>query len=183
MNYQSTRDKSISVSSAQAIKTGLSAEGGLFVPESFPTVSLKEIKELSSKSYNERAYFVLSKFLTDFTEEELKDCIEKAYKKEKFGTSSIAPLYKLSNTTYFLELWHGPTCAFKDMALQILPHLLTTSMKKTNGLHILFALLLCLLLHLFHRQIGTCDVCYKMTIILPAFRQAAKPSAIFSIAF
>lgn len=132
MNYQSTRDKSISVSSAQAIKTGLSAEGGLFVPESFPTVSLKEIKELSSKSYNERAYFVLSKFLTDFTEEELKDCIEKAYKKEKFGTSSIAPLYKLSNTTYFLELWHGPTCAFKDMALQILPHLLTTSMKKTN---------------------------------------------------
>lgn len=132
MNYQSTRDKSIAVSSAQAIKTGLSAEGGLFVPETFPSVSMEEIKSLSSKSYNERAYFVLSRFLTDFTDEELKNCIDSAYTKEKFGTSSIAPLYKLNNETYFLELWHGPTCAFKDMALQILPHLLTTSMKKTN---------------------------------------------------
>ncbi len=132
MQYQSTRDKSISVSSAQAIKTGLSAEGGLFVPESFPSVSLGEIKNLASKSYNERAYFVLSKYLTDFTEEELRKCIDSAYTKEKFETDSIAPVYKLNDTAYFLELWHGPTCAFKDMALQILPHLLTTSMKKTN---------------------------------------------------
>ena len=132
MQYHSTRDKSISVSSAEAIKTGLSAEGGLFVPESFPSVSLDEIKNLASKSYNERAYFVLSKFLSDFTEEELKKCIDSAYTKEKFETESIAPVYKLNDTTYFLELWHGPTCAFKDMALQILPHLLTTSMKKTN---------------------------------------------------
>ncbi len=132
MQYQSTRDKSISVSSAQAIKTGLSAEGGLFVPESFPSVSMDEIKGLSSKSYNERAYFVLSKFLTDFTEEELKKCIDSAYTKEKFETNAIAPIYKLNDEAYFLELWHGPTCAFKDMALQILPHLLTTSMKKTN---------------------------------------------------
>ncbi len=132
MQYQSTRDKSISVSSAEAIKTGLSAEGGLFVPESFPSVSLEEIKSLAAKSYNERAYFVLSKFLTDFTDEELNKCINSAYTKEKFETDSIAPIYKLNDTTYFLELWHGPTCAFKDMALQILPHLLTTSMKKTN---------------------------------------------------
>lgn len=132
MQYRSTRDKSVSVSAAEAIKTGLSAEGGLFVPESFPSVSLDEIKGLANKSYNERAYFVLSKFLTDFTEEELLSCLDKAYTKEKFETDSIAPLYKLNNTTYFLELWHGPTCAFKDMALQILPHLLTTSMKKTN---------------------------------------------------
>ena len=87
---------------------------------------------MASKSYNERAYFVLSKFLSDFTEEELKKCIDSAYTKEKFETESIAPVYKLNDTTYFLELWHGPTCAFKDMALQILPHLLTTSMKKTN---------------------------------------------------
>ena len=78
MQYHSTRDKSISVSSAEAIKTGLSAEGGLFVPESFPSVSLDEIKNLASKSYNERAYFVLSKFLSDFTEEELKNCIDSA---------------------------------------------------------------------------------------------------------
>ncbi len=132
MQYQSTRDKSISVSAAEAIKTGLSAEGGLFVPDSFPSVSMEEIKALSEKSYNERAYFVLSKFLTDFTEEELKKCIDSAYTKAKFETNSIAPVYKLNDNTYFLELWHGPTCAFKDMALQILPHLLTTSMKKTN---------------------------------------------------
>ncbi|MCH5210118.1 MAG: threonine synthase [Oscillospiraceae bacterium] len=132
MQYQSTRDKSISVSAAEAIKTGLSAEGGLFVPESFPSVSMEEIKSLSSKSYNERAYFVLSKFLTDFTDAELKKCIDSAYTKAKFETDSIAPVYKLNDNTYFLELWHGPTCAFKDMALQILPHLLTTSMKKTN---------------------------------------------------
>ena len=131
MQYHSTRDKSISVSSAEAIKTGLSAEGGLFVPESFPSVSLDEIKNLASKSYNERAYFVLSKFLSDFTEEELKKCIDSAYTKEKFETESIAPVYKLNDTTYFLELWHGPTCAFKDMALQILPHFLTKSLKKT----------------------------------------------------
>ncbi len=132
MQYQSTRDKSISVSAAEAIKTGLSAEGGLFVPDSFPSVTMEEIEALSAKSYNERAYFILSKFLTDFTEDELKKCIDSAYTKAKFETDSIAPVYKLNDNTYFLELWHGPTCAFKDMALQILPHLLTTSMKKTN---------------------------------------------------
>ncbi len=131
MQYQSTRDKSISVSAAEAIKTGLSAEGGLFVPESFPSVTLDEIEELKDKSYTERAYFILSKYLTDFTQEELKSCITSAYTKRKFETDAIAPVYKLNNTTYFLELWHGPTCAFKDMALQILPHLLTVSMKKT----------------------------------------------------
>ncbi|MCD8391410.1 MAG: threonine synthase [Firmicutes bacterium] len=132
MQYNSTRDKTISVSAAQAIKTGLSAEGGLFVPDSLPKVTGEEIKSLCDMTYNERAYFVLSKFLTDFTEEELKNCISQAYTKEKFETSSIAPVYALNDSTFFLELWHGPTCAFKDMALQILPHLLTTSMKKTN---------------------------------------------------
>lgn len=132
MQYHSTRDKSISVSSAQAIKQGLSDEGGLFVPESFPHVSLDEIENLAGKSYHDRAYFVLSKFLTDFTEEDLRKCITSAYTKEKFGTDAIAPVYKLNDEVYFLELWHGPTCAFKDMALQILPHFLTTSMKMTN---------------------------------------------------
>ena len=132
MQYQSTRDKSISVRAAQAIKQGLSTEGGLFVPESFPKVSPDEIEALASKNYHERAYFVLSKFLTDFTQEELMNCITSAYTKEKFETDSIAPVYKLNDKAYVLELWHGPTCAFKDMALQILPYLLTTSMKKTN---------------------------------------------------
>ncbi len=132
MQYCSTRNNNISVSSAEAIKTGLSAEGGLFIPKSFPAVTEAEIASLAEKSYTERAYFVLSKFLTDFTDDELNECITKAYTKAKFGTDSIAPLYKLNDKEYFLELWHGPTCAFKDMALQILPHLLTTSMKKTN---------------------------------------------------
>ena len=132
MQYHSTRNNNISVSSAQAIKQGLSEEGGLFVPESFPKVTLDEIAELSNKSYHERAYFVLSKYLTDFSSEDLKNCIENAYTKEKFGTDAIAPVYKLNDNAYFLELWHGPTCAFKDMALQILPYFLTTAMKMTN---------------------------------------------------
>ena len=132
MQYKSTRNKGIAVSSAEAIKKGLSSEGGLFVPESFPAVSKDEIKDLANKTYRERAYFVLSKFLTDFTDEELSYCIDNAYTKQKFETDTIAPLYKLNDKTYILELWHGPTCAFKDMALQILPYLLTTSMKKTN---------------------------------------------------
>ena len=132
MQYQSTRNKTISVSSAMAIKQGLSEEGGLFVPESFPSVTMEEICSLQDMDYQGRAYFVLSKYLTDFSEEELKNCISRAYTKQKFETDSIAPVYKLDQNTYFLELWHGPTCAFKDMALQILPHLLTTSMKKTD---------------------------------------------------
>ena len=132
MQYNSTRNNNIKVSSAMAIKQGLSEEGGLFVPENFPKVELAEIADLSKKSYNERAYFVLNKFLTDFSAEDLKNCIASAYTKEKFGTDAIAPVYKLDNSVYFLELWHGQTCAFKDMALQILPHFLTTSMRMTN---------------------------------------------------
>lgn len=132
MHYQSTRNKDISITSAEAIKKGLSDDGGLFVPESFPAVDSEDIELLKDKTYNERACFILSKFLDDFSESELSECIAQAYTKEKFETENVAPIYKLNNTTYFLELWHGPTCAFKDMALQILPHLLTASMKKTN---------------------------------------------------
>ena len=132
MYYRSTRNNEVSVTAAQAIKQGLSTEGGLFVPESFPQVSLSDIKYLSECGYTDRAKFVLGRFLTDFTAEELDMCVTKAYTKEKFGTDTIAPMYKYNENAYFLELWHGPTCAFKDMALQILPHLLTTSMKKTN---------------------------------------------------
>ncbi len=132
MQYHSTRNKALGVSAAEAIKQGLSVEGGLFVPEAIPAVTLDEIGALAGCTYRERAYFVLKKFLTDFTDEELSYCINNAYTKEKFETENIAPVYKLNDNTYFLELWHGPTCAFKDMALQILPYLLTTSMKKTN---------------------------------------------------
>ena len=132
MQYQGTRSKALSVSSAEAIKKGLSEEGGLFVPEALPGMTLDEIGALADLNYRERAYRVLKKFLTDFTDEELNYCIDNAYTKEKFETDNIAPVYKLNDSTYFLELWHGPTCAFKDMALQILPYLLTTSMEKTN---------------------------------------------------
>lgn len=132
MQYQSTRDQHIAISAAEAIKKGLSAEGGLFVPEKIPAVTQAEMEALPEMTYQERAYCILRKYLTDFTEEELKHCIQQAYTKEKFETNNIAPVYKVSDFVYFLELWHGPTCAFKDMALQILPHLLTTSMKKTN---------------------------------------------------
>ncbi len=130
MNYKSTRDNNISVKSSEAIAKGLSPEGGLFVPDSIPVISLNNIKYMADMTYCQRAHEILGRFLTDFTEEELDKCINKAYTKEKFETNSIAPVYKLNNSQYVLELWHGPTCAFKDMALQILPHLLTTSVKK-----------------------------------------------------
>ena len=132
MYYQSTRNKKICQTSAAAIKKGLSDEGGLFVPDSIPRVDLDEIASFADMNYRERAKIILSKFLTDFTKEEIETCVNSAYTKEKFETDDIAPVYKLNDKVYFLELWHGPTCAFKDMALQILPHLLTTSMKKTN---------------------------------------------------
>ena len=132
MQYKSTRNSSISITSAEAIKQGLSVEGGLFVPEMIPEISPSEIESLADLNYRQRAKVILSKFLTDFTEEELETCINKAYTREKFGSENIAPVYKLNDNEYILELWHGPTCAFKDMALQILPHLLTTSMKKTG---------------------------------------------------
>lgn len=132
MHYQSTRNKKISITSAEAIKKGLSEEGGLFVPESIPKMTLDEIAAMKDMDYRARAEAVLSKFLTDYTAEELSSCVANAYTKKKFETDNIAPVYKLNSKTYFLELWHGPTCAFKDMALQILPHLLTTAMKKTG---------------------------------------------------
>ena len=130
MNYKSTRDNNINVKSSEAIAKGLSPEGGLFIPDSIPVISLNNIKYMADMTYTQRAKEILGRFLTDFTEEELDKCINAAYTKEKFETNSIAPVYKLNNSQYVLELWHGPTCAFKDMALQILPHLLTTSVKK-----------------------------------------------------
>lgn len=132
MNYHSTRDKSVEVSSCEAIIKGLAPDGGLFVPDTIPCLSEEEIASLPDLSYTERAVAILSKFLTDYTEKEISDCVSKAYTKEKFGTDTIAPVYKLNGKEYILELWHGPTCAFKDMALQILPHLLVTALHKTG---------------------------------------------------
>lgn len=130
MNYASTRNSSLKVTSAHAIVKGLSDEGGLYVPESVPALSKEEILGLCDKSYVERAYTVFSKFLTDFTDAELRHCVESAYNTKNFDTDNIAEIAKLKDGKFILELWHGPTCAFKDMALQILPYLLTTSAKK-----------------------------------------------------
>ncbi len=132
MYYKSTRDSKVNVSSAQAIAQGISAEGGLFVPSEIPSVSMEDIKKLGSMDYRERAKFVFSKFLTDYTEAEIAYCVEGAYNTKSFDSDNIAELAHLFDGTYMLELWHGPTCAFKDMALQILPYLLTTAIKKIN---------------------------------------------------
>ena len=133
MMYTSTRDGGVSVPSAQAITRGISCDGGLFVPESLPVLRLEELQALTEKSYAERAEAVLSGFLTDFTREEVRACVRAAYTPEKFRTPAIAPLRELEPGVHMLELWHGPTCAFKDMALQILPHLMQVSVGKTAG--------------------------------------------------
>jgi threonine synthase len=130
MYYNSTRNSSVKVTSAEAITQGISAEGGLFVPESIPQITLDEIKALGGMKYADRAAYVFSKFLTDFTEAEIHYCTDSAYSDRNFETESITELAHLFDGTYMLELWHGPTCAFKDMALQILPYFLTTSAKK-----------------------------------------------------
>ena len=132
MYYKSTRNSSVNVSSAQAIAQGISEDGGLFVPSEIPALSPEDIKALGKLSYAERAFFVFSKYLTDFTEADIRYCVEGAYNDKNFDTANIAELAHLFDGTYMLELWHGPTCAFKDMALQILPYLLTTSAKKLN---------------------------------------------------
>jgi threonine synthase len=131
MKYISTRNLENKVSGAMAIKEGLSQEGGLFVPESLPQLTREDYDYLINAPYTKRAAYILSKFLDDFSIEELTDFSEQAYKKEKFG-GEPAPIYEYDENTYFLELWHGPTCAFKDMALQMLPHLLIASTKKTG---------------------------------------------------
>lgn len=130
MKYISTRGgHSNGVSSAYAIKTGLASDGGLFMPESIPEINLEYIKELSSCSYTERAAKILSLFLTDYSIDELTEDAKGAYSKEKFSPSP-APITELSGERYMLELWHGPTCAFKDMALQIMPRLFVRALKK-----------------------------------------------------
>ncbi|MBQ8978992.1 MAG: threonine synthase [Oscillospiraceae bacterium] len=132
MFYKSTRNSSLKKSSAEAIVAGISEEGGLFVPDHIPQITADEIKSLADMTYPERAAFVFSKFLTDFTDAELRYCTESAYNDKSFDHASITEISHLFDGTYVLELWHGPTCAFKDMALQILPYLLTTSLKKTG---------------------------------------------------
>ena len=131
MLYNSTRDNLQTVESAAAIAHGISKEGGLFVPQTVPALSADDFKALKKMSYVERAKYILGLFLTDFTEEELDYCAKGAYV-GSFDNDLPAPLYALDDNVNILELWHGPTCAFKDLALQILPYLLTTSSKKVG---------------------------------------------------
>lgn len=132
MFYKSTRNSTIKVDSATAITQGISVDGGLFIPSEIPSVTLDEIKSMADMSYADRAAYIFANYLTDFTDEEIHYCTDNAYTSKNFDTENIAEIAHLFDGTYMLELWHGPTCAFKDMALQILPYFLTTSIKKTN---------------------------------------------------
>ena len=132
MLYQSTRGGVEKITAAEAITKGLSDDGGLFVPESFPQISGDTIIDLSARPYSERAALVLGLFLDGFSEHELSQYTSRAYSLNAFSHHDVAPVYRLHAGTYFLELWHGPTCAFKDIALQVLPLLLSASLRKTE---------------------------------------------------
>ena len=132
MYYVSTRDHSLQYTPAQAIAQGLSRDGGLFLPVSIPKLPEGALKKMTGMTYQQRAQYIMSLYLEDFTAEELGQSAEKAYGPHKFDTPAVAPLKKVDDGTYCLELWHGPTCAFKDMALQMLPYLLTASLKKNQ---------------------------------------------------
>lgn len=127
MRYRSTRGGKDAFTASQAVLQGLAADGGLFMPETLPVLK-KSLRELSALSYQDLAWEVMKEFLTDYTEEELRGCIRAAYD-EKFDTQAIAPIRE-ADGAYFLELFHGKTIAFKDMALSILPHLMTVAAKK-----------------------------------------------------
>jgi len=132
MKYISTRDKGNKLTASQAILCGLASDGGLFVPETFPKFSAADIADMVGMNYKQRAARVMAAFLTDFTEEELLGYAEKAYSRAKFAPDEVAPVVNIGDNVNVLELFWGPTCAFKDFALQMLPFLITASMKK-NG--------------------------------------------------
>lgn len=132
MNYVSTRNNNIKVTSAQAIARGISEEGGLFLPSTIPALSGDDFNNISKLDYKGRAAYILKLFLTDFTDEEIEYCVNGAYT-GSFDNENPAPISVLGENINILELWHGPTCAFKDLALQLLPYLLTTSSKKVSS--------------------------------------------------
>ena len=132
MKYYSTRDTAIRMESAEAIKMGLSRDGGLLTPEAIPQIDEAFLNSLVSARYQERAAKVMGLYLTDYSYEELMAFAENAYGPDKFDTEAVAPVRKVDDTTHCLELWHGPTSAFKDMALQMLPQLLSAALRKTG---------------------------------------------------
>lgn len=134
MLYESTRGRFKKILSAEAIKLGISPDGGLFVPCEIPVLSIDRLKEMTNQDYQARAAVILKEYLTDYSKEEINECVSLSYNREKFDAPAIAPVRQLNDSLSILELWHGPTCAFKDMALQILPHLLTKAAAKTGDI-------------------------------------------------
>ena len=132
MRYVSTRNKNVSLTASQAIAQGLARDGGLLTPEVLPQITPAFLEELKGKTYGQRAVAVMKLFLEDFSQEELTAFTQAGYASDKFDDSRVAPLHTLDEGTYCLELWHGPTSAFKDMALQLLPHLLSASLVKNQ---------------------------------------------------
>jgi threonine synthase len=132
MNYVSTRDKTLRLDAAEAIAQGLSVDGGLITPEVLPNLSRNALESLLEMSYQQRAVYVMGAYLDNFTAAELSVFASKAYGPDRFDTPDVAPVHSVDPNTHCLELWHGPTCAFKDMALQMLPHLLRASLTKTQ---------------------------------------------------
>ena len=128
MKYTCTRNSKIEISASEAIVKGISDDGGLFVPSSFPILSLADVENLIPLDYPERAAKILSMYMDEFSFEELLGYAKRAY--NRFDDDAVCPLVKVEDGLYMLELWHGPTCAFKDIALTLLPYLLTASKKK-----------------------------------------------------
>ena len=132
MKYLSTRDRTLRTGSAEAVKLGLSRDGGLLTPETIPQIDGAFLESLAGASYQERAAKVMALYLTDYSEEELLAFANNAYGPDKYDHPAAAPLRKVDTGTHCLELWHGPTSAFKDMALQMLPQLLSAALRKTG---------------------------------------------------
>ena len=121
MRYISTRNADLDFTAAQAITQGLSRDGGLLTPAQLPALSVAELEKLSNMTYQQRAVYVMGLFLNDFTAEELANFADAAYGPAKFDTPAVAPVYTVDEKTHCLELWHGPTCAFKDMRCRCCP--------------------------------------------------------------
>ncbi|MFZ5944595.1 MAG: threonine synthase [Bacillota bacterium] len=130
--YESTRGNYRRVKASEAIKLGMVPSGGLFVPEKIPVLTLAELEELKEASYQEVARKILGLFLDDYSAEEINECVANAYNSENFAHPRMAPIYKLDDKRFVLELWHGPTAAFKDMALQIMPYFLSKAITKSE---------------------------------------------------
>lgn len=128
--YTSTRGSSLVLNASQAIIRGLADDGGLFVPQVMPRFNVDDIKNLSQLTYRQRACIILASFLNDYSPDEIRQCVDNAYMPEKFDNELVAPLCEIDESLSVLELWHGPTSAFKDMALQLLPQLLSTALRK-----------------------------------------------------